>query len=377
MTPSPHHTRRGFLAAIGAASMAGAAQTTAATPHTADINQAASTAQSEYLFTPGLTYLNTAALGPTLRAVLSRTIEAWHQLESNPVVMAYGTGPVHVSADRTRQHSADLLGCTADEILITRSTTDAMNSVAQGVRLTSGDRVLMTDQEHEGGSLGWHYRARRDGVHIDVVPIAPTEHDPAAIVQRFAAAIASDTRVISFSHVITSTGLRMPVAELAALARSHGILCIVDGAQAVGQIDVNVRSLGCHAYAAAGHKWLMGPKGTGLLYISREAAIEPVQWEGGRTFNANSIGVGSMPLAVGLGAAIEALSARRIAAVERHNIALRNRAYAGLAEIAKLQVVGPPPGPPATALVAARLPADVDSLRVRSVLAPSTASPSR
>jgi selenocysteine lyase/cysteine desulfurase len=326
-------------------------------------------APSEYLLGSGLTYLNTASLGPTPRAVLNRTLEAWTQLESNPVYMAYGDGPALAAADRTRDQAASLLGCTADEILITRSTTDAMNSLAQGIRLVPGDRVLTTDQEHEGGSLGWHYRSRRDGVHLDVVSLAPEAHDPGEIVRRFAAAITPATRVISVSHIITSTGYRMPITEIAQLAKNRGALCIVDGAQAVGQIDVNVKSLGCHAYATAGHKWLMGPKGTGLLYVDREAVgIEPIQWEDGRKFVAPSTGVGSLPLAVGLGAAIEWMWARQMTAVESYNFELRNRAYAGLQKISKLRVVSAPPGPLATALVAARLPADIDSRQVRDVL---------
>jgi selenocysteine lyase/cysteine desulfurase len=254
-------TRRRFLSALGMTSIAGVAHAAPAVLHAGEIDDATSTsgqatqaAQSEYLFAPGLTYLNTAALGPTPRAVLDRPWEAWLELESNPVNMAYGDGPTLVAADHARTLAADLLGCTADEILITRSTTDAMNSVAQGMRLRPGDRVLTSDQEHEGGRAGWQYRARRDGVGLDVVPIAPTDHDSHAIVQRFAAAITPATKILSVSHVITSTGLRMPIPELAMLARRHGIFCVIDGAQAVGQIDVNVKSLGCHAYATAGHK---------------------------------------------------------------------------------------------------------------------------
>ena len=367
---SSGHTRRRFLTSIGVTSMVGVAGSASAIDHQrSPTGGDRQHAPSEYLLASGLTYLNTASLGPTPRMVLNRTLETWNELESNPVYMAYGDGPVLAEADRTREQAAGLLGCTADEILITRSTTDAMNSLAQGIRLVPGDRVLMTDQEHEGGSVGWQYRSRRDGVHIDVVPVALTDHDPDEIVRRFAAAITPATRVISVSHVISSTGLRMPITEIAALARHRGALCIVDGAQAVGHIDVDVKSLGCHAYATAGHKWLMGPKGTGLLYVSREATgIEPVQWEDGRRFIANSTGVGSLPLAVGLGAAIEAMRARRMTAVESHDIALRNRAYAGLKEIPKLEVVSTPPGPLATALVAARLPVDFDSRQVRDIL---------
>jgi selenocysteine lyase/cysteine desulfurase len=365
---SAGHTRRKFLTSIVGTSMVGVAGTASASDQQKS-SGATQNAQSEYLLAPGLTYLNTASLGPTPRTVLNRTLETWNELELDPVYMAYGDGPVLAVADRTRDQAAALMGCTADEILITRSTTDAMNSLAQGIRLAAGDRVLTTDQEHEGGSAGWHYRARRDGVHIDVVPVAVTDHDPDEIVRRFAAAITSATKVISVSHVISSTGLRMPIAEIAALARDRGALCIVDGAQAVGQIDVDVKSLGCHAYATSGHKWLLGPKGTGVLYVNRDAVgIQPVQWEDGRKFIANSTGVGSLPLAVGLGAAIEAIRARRLNDVEGHNIALRNRAYAGLKQIPKLDVVSTPPGPLATALVAARLPVDIDSRQVRDTL---------
>lgn len=356
------HSRRQFLTSIGAASLASAAGAAPAV-------EAAQQSRSEYLLAPGLTYLNTASLGPTSRAVLDRTLEAWRELESNPVHMAYADGPSLAAADRTRDLAAALIGCTANEILITRSTTDAMNSLAQCIRLLKNDRVLMTDQEHEGGRIGWEYRARRDGLQIDVVPIAHADQDGGEIVKRIAAAITPATKVISVSHVLSSTGLRMPIAEIAQLARSRGVLSVVDGAQAVGQIDVNVKSLGCHAYATAGHKWLMGPKGTGLLYVDRDAVgIEPIQWEDGRRFIAPSTGVGSLPLAVGLGAAIEDLRARGMRAVESHNLALRHRAYEGLKRIDKLEVVSSPPGPLATALVAARLPPAIDSRQVRDTL---------
>ena len=363
-------TRRRFLTSIGVASLTGVTGAAAlGSQEPAPVRRRARRASAEYLLTPGLTYLNTASLGPTPRAVLDRTMAAWRALEANPVHMAYGDGPTHVHADRTRELAARLLGCTADELLLTRSTTDAMNSVAQGIRLAQGDRVLTTDQEHDGGSAGWQYRVRRDGVRIDVVPIAPTDHDADEIVSRIGAAITSATKVISVSHVITATGLRMPIDRIAALARRHGALCVVDGAQAAGHITVDVKALGCHAYATAGHKWLMGPKGTGFLYVSRAAnGIEPLEWEGGRRFVASSTGMGSLPLAVGLGAAIEAVLARRMPDVERSNFALRQRAYAGLAAIADLEVVSPPPGPLATAMVAVRLPARLDSRQVRDTL---------
>jgi selenocysteine lyase/cysteine desulfurase len=317
----------------------------------------------EYMFEPGLNYLNTAALGPTPRTVLDKVLKAWYELESNPVMMAYANGAVHVATDHAREQVAALIGCTADELLITRSATDAMNSVALGLNLDRGDRVLTTDVEHEGGSVCWSYLRRRRGIGIDVVSIAPGDFDTKAIISRFEKAVTDRTKVISVSHVITSTGLRMPIAEIAALAKNRGVLCVVDGAQAVGGIDVDVKKLGCHAYVATGHKWLMGPKGTGFLYISKDASslIQPVQRENGIRFVASSTGMGSLPLVVGLGAAVEAMRKRGMATVEKQIITLRDRAYAGLSKISKIQVVSPPPGPLTTALVAFKLPDSVDS----------------
>lgn len=347
------HTRRAVLGAAGLAAPAGAAL--AAGP------------ASDYGFEPGLTYLNTASLGPTPRSVRAVMEGAWDQLERNPVYEAYGDGPLNLAADRARAQLAAFLGCGADELLVTRSTTDAMNVLASGMKLGAGDRVLTTDQEHEGATYCWTNLARRRGVALDIIPIAPSDRDPTVILERFERAIRPGTRAISVSHVVSATGHLLPVREIAALARSKGVFCVVDGAQAVGQVPVEVRAIGCHAYAAAGHKWLMGPKGTGVLWLSPDAAdrVQPAQLEDGHRFVNNSTGVGCLPLAIGLGAAAEAMGRRGMAAVAAHNLALRNLAYEELARTPRLRLASAGPGPMATALVAAYLPDGIDSKAFR------------
>lgn len=325
---------------------------------------------NEYGFAPGLIYLNTGSLGPTPRSTLDAVMKAWTELETNPVAMSYGAGAVHALADKTRGAIAGIIGCTADEILLTRSTTNAMTTAGLGIDLDRGDRVLTTDVEHEGGSAVWKHLEKRRGVVIDRVSIPSEDHDVKGIVERFAAAIKKETKVISVSHVITSTGLRMPVREIVALAKARNILTVIDGAQAVGNIEVDVKSIGCDAYAAPGHKWLLAPKGTGFLYINKDAAsrIQPVEWTDGKAYVLGSAGMGSLPLIVGLGAAIQAAQNRGIMASEARNLILRNRAYEGLKKIAKLRVVSAPPGPQATALVAFRLPDAMDSSAFRNTL---------
>ncbi len=325
---------------------------------------------SEYMFEPGINYLNTAALGPTPHSILDRVLKAWYELELDPVMMAYADGASHVATDEARKQIAALVNCTADELLLTRSATDGMNTAALGINLNAGDRVLTTDVEHEGGFNCWKYLKRRRGVEIDIVSIPPGDFDIKGIINRLEKAITEKTKVISISHVVASTGLRLPIAEIAALARQRGILSVIDGAQSVGGIEVDVRKLGCDAYIGTGHKWLMGPKGTGFLYINKDSssAIQPVQREDGLRFVAGSTGVGSLPLVVGLGAAAEAMQKRGMASVEKRIIELRDRAYAGLIKIPKLQVVSPPPGPLTSALVAFRLPDSIKPSPLRVTL---------
>ena len=163
-----------------------------------------SNADEEYMFARGMTYLNTGSLGPTPRSVLEATLKAWHELESNPVGMTYNDGAVHKLTDLVREKLGKFLGCTADELLITRSTTDAMNAAAFGIDVERGDRVLTTDVEHEGGSVGWKYLKKYRGVEIDVINIPPNDHDVNGIVKRFEKAITKRTKVISVSHARSS-----------------------------------------------------------------------------------------------------------------------------------------------------------------------------
>jgi selenocysteine lyase/cysteine desulfurase len=361
---TPQATRRAFVGAMAGLPALAAAPQTAAGP--------LAISRGELGLAPGLIHFNTASAGPTRRSVLARTIEAWQRLESDPVRMAYypDLDTVASAADRVRSVAAALIGCTGEEILLTRGTTDGITTLAHSIGLAKGDHVLLTDQEHEGGETGWLHRRHRDGIVIDRVPIPIGDWDTSAIVRRFEAAIGPRTRAVSFSHVLSPTGLRMPVAQIAALARSKNCLCIVDGAQAVGGIDVDVKSLGCDAYATSGHKWLMGPKGTGFTYIRKESSqvISPAQWLFDRRFVSNSAGLGPIPLAVGLGEAIDRAQALGMPAIERRIIALRNTFYDGLGKFAGLRIVSPPPGPTATALVAIVLPAEVDSRAMRDRL---------
>ena len=317
--------------------------------------------EDEYLFTDGLTYLNTGTLGPCRKETIEESLRAWKELESFPVKF-YGKFGAEALAEQTRGIAARFLGCDTSEIVITSSTTNGMNAIAQGLRLKKGDRILTTDQEHGGGLLCWNYFAKYYGVIVDKINIPPGENDAGLILERIKTNLRKKTKLVSVSHVLSSTGLRMPVTEISALARSNGSLCIVDGAQAAGAIEVNVKKLGCHAYATSGHKWLMGPKGTGILYISKEAQerIRPIQFE--ESYNTYNDGNGVVNLAciLGLGKAIEYLESVGINKVEEHNLKLRNQLHDQLIDLNKVKILSGANGPLASPMLTLLLPDQIE-----------------
>jgi len=361
--------RRAFLSSVGASVVSGialngcvsAAQTAPVAAKPRGILPA-----GDLLIDSDLSYVQTGSLGPTPRPVLDKTIAVWRELERDPTALGYG--PLEQGMELVRAKAAALLGCDLRELVITTSTTEGINWVAQGISLAPGDRILTTDQEHPGGRVGWDFVAKRHGATIDVVAIPPGDNDAAAIIERFAKLISPRTRVLSFSHVLTSTGLRMPVAELAALARKAGAISVVDGAQAVGGIAVDVKQLGCDVYATSGHKWLLGPKGTGLLYLSDSLGdrLELIALQDGRAVYSHSVGVCSIPSVHGLGAAIDYVSGLGIARIEAHDLALHRYAFDTLAKL--VHIVSARDGALASPLLTYTLPANVDAWAIADKL---------
>jgi selenocysteine lyase/cysteine desulfurase len=327
---------------------------------------------AEFLLEPGLVHLNTGTYGLTTRLVRERMAAAARLFESNPVLQGYKHAPATVlgMAEAARGRCAALLGCNLDEVLLTHGTADALGQVAASLHFPAGSRVLTSGAEHDSGVLCWRWLARRSGGFVDVVPCPPAETDIAAIVDAFARAIRPETKVICVSDVLAWTGLRMPIRELAQLAHAHGALMVVDGAQSVGHVPIDLTALEVDAYAASGHKWLCGPKGTGMLYVRSDPAqrIFPVAWEDGTQQNREAMGGCPLVQAIGLGAAIEHYQQRGPAEEFARNVGLRNRLWEMLGEIPGIQPLGPPPGPRATALLGFRLPDGVDAARLRSTL---------
>src|ERR1044071_2529616 len=165
-------------------------------------------ANDEYALAPGIIYLNTGTLGPCRRDTMEASRRMWEELELLPLKF-YGRWGAESLAEKTRTTAAAFLGCDTNEIMITSSTTAGMNAIAQGLRLKPGDRILTTDQEHGGGILCWNYYQKYYGVVIDVISIPPGENDVELVLNKISDSITRDTRLISISHVTSSTALRL------------------------------------------------------------------------------------------------------------------------------------------------------------------------
>jgi selenocysteine lyase/cysteine desulfurase len=364
---APKHTRRKFL---NTASV-GAAGSLLIAPFVAEGGQLFdhSLPNSEYALDQNITYLNTGTLGPCRRDTIEASAKMWQELESLPLKF-YGRWGAESLAEKTRTIAAAFLGCELNEMMMTSSTTSGMNAIAQGLRLNAGDRIITTDQEHGGGVLCWEYYQKYHGVILDIIKIPPGENDVDLILEKINDAITTKTRAVSISHILSSTGMRIPIEKISALARSKGVLCIVDGAQAAGAVKVNLKALGCHAYATSGHKWLMGPKGTGLLYLSDETRdlIRPIQFEESHNTYNDTNGVVNQAAILGLATAIDYIKTIGIEKIETHNINLRTRLFERLSNVKSLKIMSPPPGPFASPMLACELPDHIEKISFAQML---------
>lgn len=225
------------------------------------------------------TYLNAGGIGPSPQPVTDTLIRLAQQVsEEGPDGMAFSR-EAFTGAGATRGKIAALLGGAEDEVTLLRSTAEGFDIVGHGLTWHEGDEVLFGSGDHPAARAIWTILARRHGIrpiHLDI-PDADAETIVAYVKER----ITPRTRFISVSHVNSENGLCIPAKALAALAHEHGAYFMLDGCQAVGQVPIDVRDLGCDFYAAGAYKWLLAPFGTAFLWTRRDllSKIEP-SWVG-------------------------------------------------------------------------------------------------
>ncbi len=222
--------------------------------------------RSQFPVLERLSYLNAGTTGPVPRAAA----EAVHRRVDEEAIRGrcgrqYFEGLIEL-AGALRAAYARVLGCDPSEVALTGSTTDGVNTVIAGLDLRPGDEILTSDEEHPGLLAPLGRARRRPGVTVRAVPFA-----------ELAGEISPATRLVACSHVSWVSGR---VADTEAL-KAAGVPVLLDAAQALGAVPVDVRALGCDFYAASGQKWLCGPEGSGCLYVRKERLDELlIPWPG-------------------------------------------------------------------------------------------------
>jgi len=266
----------------------------------------------------GQTYFNNGTLGPLPNFTLNKVIDnlrfnAIHGAETD----YKGEGPQLLTGyfkyEKVRKKIGALIHAEFDEIALTQNATFGMNYVANGLDLKKGDEIINTDQEHGGGFAAWKLLAKRRGCGYKQATMPVPANDPDAIVDSIFSQVTKNTRVIAIPHIVSVYGVVMPVKAVCQKARDKGIFTIIDGAQAVGQVPVDVKDIGCDAYYSSLHKWLLSPAGNGILYIDKArmpeiwSTIASYNWDNQEDhgFRLMQNGTGNTALLAGLNASID------------------------------------------------------------------------
>ena len=328
-------------------------------------------------------YLNTGWQGPSPLSVTRAVQEAFAREADGPTAPDVNEFRLH-EFRRARRSLAGLIGAGGDEISLQQNSTEGINIVLNGLRLEEGDEVISCSLEHSSVIVPAYYSRERSRTAVKFVRLSPAD-TPEEIVARFEAAATPALKLIVVSHITYGTGQLLPIHELSRLAHQCGGYLLLDAAQSVGQIPVDVGQLECDFCVFPGHKWLLGPAATGALFVRREliAALEPPKvahhasehynFKGqfqpkGDTIDKFELTTVSVPLFAGLNAAIDFIGGIGVENVRDRTRELARYATRRLSEAPGLQFVSTPdPERVMSGLVSFSLPG-VDPRHLTAVL---------
>ncbi|MFZ2072039.1 MAG: cysteine desulfurase [Halobacteriota archaeon] len=243
---------------------------------------------------------------------------------------------------------AGFIGAKEGEVIFTKNTTEAINMVAYGLKWEKGDEVVTTALEHHSNFLPW-LRLKEKGVNIKIVK---PNRDGLFDVADFEAAIDAGTRLVAVTHVSNVLGTISPIKEISALCRESNALLLVDGAQSAPHISIDVEVLGCNFFAFSGHK-MLGPTGTGVLWMKDPEGIEPSFFGGGMIeevslddyklaagYERFEAGTPNIAGCIGLGRAVDYLQEVGMNEMKSHESKLTKMLLSGLLDTGNVQVYG-------------------------------------
>jgi len=294
------------------------------------------------------TYLNTASLGPSPQVVIdtiSNTIQDLEEQATTGRKISYAT----------HEALGTLLNTAPENIAVTRNATEGANIAARSLPLQVGDEVILTDQEHVGGASPWLALQQQLGIKIKLVALDLTGKTN---VQRIKSAISTNTKAIAFSHVACTNGMVIPAREIAKVCQAKGIFCCIDGAQALGMYPIDLEDIQPDFYYGSGHKWLFGPKGTGVLYINPNTMnriqpsyvgaysdsvfdLENLHQEYRQVAQREEYGTRNTGITLGLGAAVNFVQTVGMDALVKHQRELVAQLREGVASLPGVKIFSP------------------------------------
>lgn len=234
----------------------------------------------QFMLDPDVTFLNHGSYGACPREVFESYLNWQRELERQPV--EFMGRRVSELLDTARQNLAAYIGASADDVVFVPNATTGINLVAKSLHLEAGDQVLATDHEYGACQYTWEHYCRQSGAVYVSRPVSLPLTTPDAMSESFWEGVTPRTRVIFISHITSPTALVFPIAEICARARQHGMITVIDGAHAPGQVPLDLTTLDPDFYTGNCHKWMCAPKGSGFLYVRRDlqAIMQPqiISW---------------------------------------------------------------------------------------------------
>lgn len=244
--------------------------------------------RAEFMLDPDIHYLNHGSFGACPREVFDDFQDWQSLLEKNPLDYftrqlkgmfgKQASGPLEVARDELAQ----FVGADSQGLIFTPNVTVALNAIAHSIKLYSGDEVLTTDHEYGTITATWARKCEQNKATLTEVPVDLPVGTKEEFLEHFWCHVSSRTKVILISHITSATALVLPVKEICARARQAGIITVVDGAHAVGQLKLNITEIDADFYTSNCHKWMLTPKGTAFLHVhaTQRDSFEPmiVSW---------------------------------------------------------------------------------------------------
>jgi isopenicillin-N epimerase len=235
---------------------------------------------SQFLLDPSVIFLNHGSFGATPRPVFDAYQRWQRELENQPVEFLGRRAPDLLQ--NSRAILARYVRADCNDLAYIPNATMGINIVAHSLHLKQGDEVLGTDHEYGAIDKTWTFLSKKNGFKYINQPVHTPVSSPETVLDDLWAGVTRNTRVICISHITSPTALIFPVQEICRKARQAGIMTVIDGAHAPGQISLSLQDLGADFYTGNLHKWLCAPKGSAFLYARTEvqALIEPlpVSW---------------------------------------------------------------------------------------------------